>query len=59
MNAITALKPLLDFSLELTYKEGEVVVVDFKPAITQEGVFSIERPAIFPAGHNRRTRALH
>lgn len=40
MNIITGIKPLLDFNLELTYKDGEKIVIDFKPVIAQEGVFA-------------------
>ncbi len=40
MYTIQKIRPLPDFSLELIYGDGNVVIADFKPLIEQGGVFS-------------------
>ncbi|MBI4389842.1 MAG: DUF2442 domain-containing protein [Nitrospinae bacterium] len=48
MNIIKRVKPLPNFQIELTYSDGEAILVDFKPVIAQGGVFSrLSDPDLF------------
>ena len=49
-NVLVSAEPLPDYRLRLTYRDGTVYVLDFKPVIAKGGVIAeLADPAVFAA----------